>query len=111
MKVIPLPIRGPDGKALPPWSTYDPPKPYKVEPAKVMYFSARHYAALNRVYSEMFAPVPPEVLESAGRGGKAPLLLQALHQAVEEGEPIQDWTPFKPNPKFPKRVSEVPKRP
>lgn len=59
-----------------------------------MYFSARHYSALNRVYSEMFAPVPQRVLEAAGRGGKAPALLEALQEAVETRQPIQDWKPF-----------------
>jgi hypothetical protein len=66
-----------------------------------MYFSARHYSALNRVYSEMFAPVPQEVLEAAAQGGKAPALLEALHNAVEGRRPIQDWTPFgTPLPQF-----------
>lgn len=36
MKVVPLPIRGPDGKALPPGVIYDPPKPYRVKPGEVI---------------------------------------------------------------------------
>lgn len=36
MKVVPLPILGPDGKALPPGMIYDPPKPYIVKPGEVM---------------------------------------------------------------------------
>jgi hypothetical protein len=59
-----------------------------------MYFSGRHYSALNRVYSEMFAPMPQDVLKSAAQGGKPPLLLQALYQAVKLGAPIRDWTPY-----------------
>lgn len=43
----------------------------------------------------MFDPVPEEVLKEAGRLGKAPLLLQALHEAVMKTETeIKDWTPF-----------------
>lgn len=59
-----------------------------------MIFSGRHYSALNRVYSEMFAPVPQDVLKAAAVGGKAPSLMQALHEAVQDGKPIQGWSLF-----------------
>lgn len=55
MKVIPLPVRGPDGKPLPPWVIYDPPAPYKVEPAKVMPLPTRPAApAQSKVSKEGF---------------------------------------------------------
>lgn len=60
-----------------------------------MYFSARHYSALSRVYSEMFGqPVPSEVALAAARNGKAPDLMDALHQATQFQNPIRDWTPY-----------------
>ena len=71
-----------------------------------MYFSGRHYSALNRVYSDMFAPVPQDVLKAAAQGGKAPGLLQALHEAVRDKEPIQDWTPYEtPLPQFSRQTA------
>lgn len=65
-----------------------------------MYFCARHYSALSRVYSEMFGqPVPSEVALAAAHNGKAPDLMDALHQATQFQEPIGDWTHyFRPQP-------------
>ena len=61
-----------------------------------MIFSARHYSALNRVYSRMFDPVPEQVAQEAARGGKAPELMDALQRATQRGQPVQDWTPYAP---------------
>ena len=66
-----------------------------------MIFSGRQYLALSRVYSEMFAPIPPDVARKAAENGQAPALMEALFQAVEYGEAIQDWTPYvQPSPEF-----------
>lgn len=60
-----------------------------------MYFSAKHYSALSRVYSEMFGqPVPLEVALAAARNGRAPDLMDALHHATHFHDPIRDWTPY-----------------
>ena len=59
-----------------------------------MLYSGRHSQALNRVYSEMFAPVPSEVLQAAGRAGRMQALMAAVDEAVHEKQPIKDWKPF-----------------
>lgn len=62
-----------------------------------MIFSARHYSALNRVYSETFGQqVPPEAARLAAKTGKAPELMEALDQAIKFNEPIQDWSRYAP---------------
>ena len=60
-----------------------------------MIFSARHYSALNRVYSETFGQqVPQEVARQAARTGKAPALMEALDNAIKFSDPILDWSPY-----------------
>jgi hypothetical protein len=60
-----------------------------------IYFSARHYSALIRVYSETFNQnVPPAVLSHAAENGLAPLLMEKLDEAIESDEPIKDWTEY-----------------
>jgi hypothetical protein len=70
-----------------------------------MIFSGRQYSALNRLYSEMFAPVPQDVLLAAAENGWVPKLGQALYAATQEGLPITVWTPFG----LPSRESSEPK--
>jgi hypothetical protein len=63
-----------------------------------MIFSSGHYAALGRLYAEMFGqPVPEEVALAAARNGRAPDLMDALYQATKFNEPIQDWSDFLPS--------------
>ena len=60
-----------------------------------MIFSARHYSALGRAYSEKFGqPVPQEAAHQAARTGKAPALMEALDNAIKSNEPIQDWSQY-----------------
>ena len=59
-----------------------------------MIFSGRHYSAQIRVYSEMFEPIPEEVLARVAETGNAPAFLDALCEAVDSKTPIKDWTPF-----------------
>ena len=60
-----------------------------------MIFSARHYSALIRQYSQMFGqPVPESVLQAAAKSGKAPDLMEALAQAVRSKDPIQTWASY-----------------
>ena len=59
-----------------------------------MYFSGRHYEALSRLYAESFGPVPNEIAGAAARNGKAPELMEALYQAIQFEDQIQDWTPY-----------------
>jgi hypothetical protein len=60
-----------------------------------MLFSARHYSALGRVYSETFGEqVPEEAARQAAVTGKAPALMLALTQAIKFKDPIQDWSPY-----------------
>ena len=57
-----------------------------------MYFSARHYSALIRVYSETFyQDVPAAVLRYAAENRLAPSLMQDLDEAIKAETPIQDW--------------------
>jgi hypothetical protein len=64
-----------------------------------MYFSARHYSAEIRVYSERFGEIPAETLRKVAELGNAPALLEALVQANKSGQPIQDWTPYAKTPR------------
>ena len=58
-----------------------------------MYFSARHYSALIRAYSETFGQsVPQEALKSAAESGLAPTLMEDLDTAIRAMRPIKDWS-------------------
>lgn len=60
-----------------------------------MIFSARHYSALGRVYSETFGQqVPREAAHQAARTGRAQALMEALDNAIKSNDPIQDWSPY-----------------
>lgn len=60
-----------------------------------MYFSARHYSALIRAYSETFGQgVPQEALKGAAESGFAPTLMEVLDSAIREMKPIKDWSRY-----------------
>ena len=63
-----------------------------------MIFSARHYLALSRVYSDTFHPVPEAVALAAAlaaaENGRATQLMDALVQTIEAKQEIEDWKPY-----------------
>lgn len=59
-----------------------------------MIFSGRQYLAVSRMYCEMFAPIPLEVVRQAAESGQAPALMDALFAAIEQRRPIKDWAAF-----------------
>ena len=68
---------------------------YLLHTRLTMYFSARHYSALIRVYSETFGQgVSQEALEGAAVSGLAPALMEALDSAIREMKPIKDWSRY-----------------
>lgn len=74
-----------------------------------MYFSARHYSALIRVYYETFGhPVPEAVQKTVASNGNAPVLLQGLRESLEAKAPIRDWTPFVSQPRVFSAEAEIP---
>jgi hypothetical protein len=60
-----------------------------------MLYSGRHSMALSRAYSEMFGPVPLEVVQAAGKAGRIQELMAAVDKAVRHTKkPVTDWTQF-----------------
>ena len=61
-----------------------------------MYFSARHYSVLIRVYSETFnQDLPAAVLRFAAENRLAPSLMQDLDEAIRAETPITDWRNYR----------------